>query len=210
MESPFTEKFRPEKLSDWCLPDRIQSKLEKLIKKKDTGHLIFQGEAGNGKTATAKAIVKLLAPTNNIQINGSKDNSVDFIKDMSVKGMGASLFGEEGKRIIFIDEADGLTEKAQMLLRVPMEEQSHLCNIIMCFNDASKVIKPIKSRCLVFDFNPNPLFDEEKEIKKKLLKRFTNICKKEKIKLSKDQLSEIIDSNWYDVRKMVKMIELEA
>jgi len=210
MESPFTEKFRPEKLSDWCLPDRIQSKLEKLIKKKDTGHLIFQGEAGNGKTATAKAIVKLLAPTNNIQINGSKDNSVDFIKDMSVKGMGASLFGEEGKRIIFIDEADGLTEKAQMLLRVPMEEQSHLCNIIMCFNDASKVIKPIKSRCLVFDFNPNPLFDEEKEIKKKLLKRFTNICKKEKIKLSKDQLSEIIDSNWHDVRKMVKMIELES
>ena len=67
MDSPFTEKFRPEKLSDWCLPDRIQSKLEKLIKKKDTGHLIFQGEAGNGKTATAKAIIKLLAPTNNIQ-----------------------------------------------------------------------------------------------------------------------------------------------
>jgi replication factor C small subunit len=208
MESPFTEKFRPEKLSDWCLPDRIQSKLEKLIKKKDTGHLIFQGEAGNGKTATAKAIIKLLAPTNNIQINGSKDNSVDYIKDLSVKGMGSSLYGDEGKKIIFIDEADGLTEKAQMLLRVPMEEQSHLCNIIMCFNDASKAIKPIKSRCLVFDFNCK--VGEEEEIKKKLLKRFTNICKKEKVKLSKDQLSEIIDNNWYDVRKMVKMIELEA
>ena len=114
MDSPFTEKFRPTKPSEWCLPDRIQDKLEKLIKKKDTGHLIFQGEAGNGKTATAKSIIQLLAPTNNIQINGSKDNSVDFIKDMSIKGMGASLFGEEGKRIIFIDEADGLTEKAQM------------------------------------------------------------------------------------------------
>jgi replication factor C small subunit len=210
MKSPFTEKYRPEKISEFCLPDRIQSILEKLIKKKDTGHLIFQGEAGNGKTATAKAIIKLLAPTNNIQINGSKDNSVDFIKDMSVKGMGASLFGEEGKRIIFIDEADGLTEKAQMLLRVPMEEQAHLCNIIMCFNDASKIIKPIKSRCLVFDFNPNPLFNEEEEIKKKLIKRFTTICKKEKIKLSKNQLSEIIDNNWYDVRNMVRMIELKA
>tara|TARA_B100002003_G_scaffold77371_1_gene72364 strand:- start:445 stop:1077 length:633 start_codon:yes stop_codon:yes gene_type:complete len=210
MESPFTEKFRPEKISEFCLPDRIQSKLEKLIKKKDTGHLIFQGEAGNGKTATAKAIIKLLAPTNNIQINGSKDNSVDFIKDMSVKGMGVSLYGDEGKRIIFIDEADGLTEKAQMLLRVPMEEQAHLCNIIMCFNDASKIIKPIKSRCLVFDFNPNPLFNEEEEIKKKLIKRFTTICKKEKIKLSKNQLSEIIDNNWYDVRNMVRMIELKA
>ena len=210
MESPFTEKFRPEKISEFCLPDRIQSKLEKLIKKKDTGHLIFQGEAGNGKTATAKAIIKLLAPTNNIQINGSKDNSVDYIKDMSVKGMGVSLYGDEGKRIIFIDEADGLTEKAQMLLRVPMEEQSHLCNIIMCFNDASKIIKPIKSRCLVFDFNPNPLFNEEEEIKKKLIKRFTTICKKEKIKLSKNQLSEIIDNNWYDVRNMVRMIELKA
>ena len=35
MDSPFTEKFRPTKPSEWCLPDRIQDKLEKLIKKKD-------------------------------------------------------------------------------------------------------------------------------------------------------------------------------
>lgn len=206
MKSPFTEKFRPIKISDWCLPDRIQNILEKMVKKKDTGHLIFQGNAGNGKTATAQAIIKLLAPNNNIQINGSKDNSVDFIKDLE-RGMSTSLYGDEGKRFIFIDEADGLTEKAQMLLRVPMEKLSHICNMIFCFNDASKIIDPIKSRCLVFDFNPNPLNDEEKEIKKKLLKRFTTICKKEKIKLSKDQLSEIIDNNWYDVRKMVNMIE---
>ena len=208
MESPFTEKFRPEKLSDWCLPDRIQSKLEKLIKKKDTGHLIFHGNAGNGKTATAKALINLLAKNNHIEINGSKDNSVDFIKNITERGMGASLYGEEGKRIIFIDEADGLTEKAQMLLRVPLEKLSHLCNVILCFNDNKKVIDPIKSRCLMFDFNCK--VGEEDEIQKKLLKRFTAICKKEKIKLSKSQLTEIIEDNWYDVRKMIKMIELEA
>ena len=51
----FTEKYRPTKLKDCILPKRIKSKLEKLVSKKNIGHLIFSGTAGIGKTATAMA-----------------------------------------------------------------------------------------------------------------------------------------------------------
>ena len=37
----FTEKYRPTKLKDCILPKRIKSKLEKLVSKKNIGHLIF-------------------------------------------------------------------------------------------------------------------------------------------------------------------------
>ncbi len=203
----FTEKYRPTKLKDCILPKRIKSKLEKLVSKKNIGHLIFSGTAGIGKTATAMALIKELAPDDSTIINASQDNSVDYIKNNVVRGMATvSLYGS--KRIILLDEADGLTENAQKLLRVPMEKMSSINSLIFCFNDNSKIIDPIKSRCLEFDFNIKP--SEDKEIGKELLKRFTSICKKEKIKLSKQELQDIIEDNWFDVRKMLKTIELEA
>ena len=60
------------------------------------------------------------------------------------------------------------------------------------------------------DYKGSTHFFFDISTKSKLLKRFTAICKKEKIKISKSQLTEIISDNWYDVRKMIKMIELEA
>jgi len=207
MSVDFTEKYRPNKLSECVLPNRIKSKLEKLIKRKDIGHLIFYGSAGIGKTATAQALIKELSPDDSYEVNASQDNSVDFIEKNIVRGMTTiSLYGN--KRIILLDEADGLTEKAQKLLRVPMEKYSKNNSLILCFNDASKIIEPIKSRCLEFDFNIRP--KEEEEIGKGLLKRFSQICKKEGIKLTRKGIQEIIEDNWFDVRKMLKSIEMEA
>lgn len=207
MSINLAEKYRPNKLSECVLPSRIRSKLEKLVKRKDLGHLIFYGSAGIGKTATAQALIKELSPDDNIEVNASEDNSVDFIQKTIVRGMTTiSLYGN--KRIIFLDEADGLTEKAQKLLRVPMEKYSKNNSLILCFNDASKIIEPIKSRCLKLDFNIKP--KEEEEVGKELVKRFSKICKKEAIKLSNNALQEIIENNWFDVREMLREIEMES
>ena len=207
MSVNLAEKYRPNKLSECVLPIRIRSKLEKLVKRKDLGHLIFYGSAGIGKTATAQALMKELSPDDSYEVNASQDNSVDFIEKNIVRQMTTiSLYGN--KRIILLDEADGLTEKAQKLLRVPMEKYSNNNSLILCFNDASKIIEPIKSRCLEFDFNIKP--KEEEEVGKELVKRFSKICKKEAIKLSNNAIQTIIENNWFDVRKMLKEIELEV
>ena len=207
MAEQLADKYKPTKLSECVLPNRIRGKLDKLVKRKDLGHLIFYGSAGIGKTATAEALIKQLAPDDNRIENASENNSVDFMKNVIVRGMTTiSLYGS--KRIILLDEADGLTENAQKVLRVPMEKMSKINSLIFCFNDASKIIDPIKSRCREFDFNIKPKEDEE--ISKELLKRLSQICKKEGIGLSKKDIQEIIEDNWYDVRQMLASIEDEA
>jgi len=92
-----------------------------------SNHLIFYGNSGNGKTSTALA--QELSPDDYIIINASKDNAVTYMNDYVAKIMrGISLYGT--KRIIILDESDGLTYNAQTALKRPLEEYSHLSSVI--------------------------------------------------------------------------------
>ena len=130
-----TEKYRPTKLSDCVLPNNIKSKLEKW-KQKMPNHLIFHGNSGIGKTSTAIALAKELSNDDYVVINASKDNSVDFINNYLLRCMCTSLSGS--KRIIILDEADQLTEKAQTSLRRPLEEFAHISSVIFTYNYKKK------------------------------------------------------------------------
>ena len=199
-----TEKYRPSKLSECVLPLRISKRLEKW-KLKQPNHLIFYGNAGVGKTSAALALAKELSPDDYIIINASKYNDDNFINSYVTKLMsGISLYGQ--KRIIILDESDRLTENAQTSLRRPLEEFSHLCSIIFTFNYDDKVIEPIKSRCLEFDFN---LEDNEKdEVRKTLTKRLQTIIRKEKKDLSKKDLDLIVNSKFPDMRRCLNELEV--
>lgn len=203
MSSTLTEKYRPTCLDECILPERIKKPLEKLVKKGQLGHLIFYGKPGNGKTSTAMALIKELKTENFIEINGSLDNSVDYLKE-SLPGWGAGIY--DGRRIIFIDEADNLTENAQKLLKVPLEKYAGLFDVIFCLNDFDKIDNAIKSRCSSFCFDIKK--EEEDEIKKLVVKRFLGISKKEKISIKKSDIEEIYADNNGDIRAMLKKLEL--
>ena len=56
-------------------------------------------------------------------------------------------------------EADTLTREAQHALRRTMEKYAGTCKIIMCCTSVSKIIEPLRSRCMVIRVSaPN---DEE-------------------------------------------------
>ncbi|CEL55937.1 Replication factor C subunit 5 OS=Neurospora crassa (strain ATCC 24698 / 74-OR23-1A / CBS 708,71 / DSM 1257 / FGSC 987) GN=B14D6.460 PE=3 SV=1 [Rhizoctonia solani AG-1 IB] len=52
-------------------------------------------------------------------------------------------------KVVVINEADSLTRDAQAALRRTMERYMNNLRIIMCANGTSKLIAPIKSRCLL-------------------------------------------------------------
>jgi replication factor C subunit 3/5 len=51
--------------------------------------------------------------------------------------------------VIVINEADALSRLAQQALRRTMEKYMSNLRIIMCANSTSKIIDPIRSRCLL-------------------------------------------------------------
>lgn len=51
--------------------------------------------------------------------------------------------------MVIINEADSLTRDAQAALRRTMEKYMTNMRLIMCANSTSKIIAPIRSRCLL-------------------------------------------------------------
>ena len=51
--------------------------------------------------------------------------------------------------VVVINEADGLSRDAQAALRRTMEKYMSNLRIILCANSTSRLIAPIKSRCLL-------------------------------------------------------------
>ena len=54
-----------------------------------------------------------------------------------------------GRAVVIINEADSLTRDAQAALRRTMEKYMSNMRIILCANSTSRLIAPIKSRCLL-------------------------------------------------------------
>ncbi|KAJ3283855.1 Replication factor C (RF-C) subunit, partial [Blyttiomyces sp. JEL0837] len=52
-------------------------------------------------------------------------------------------------KVVVLNEADGLTKDAQHALRRTMEKYMGNLRVILCCNTTSKIIAPIRSRCLL-------------------------------------------------------------
>jgi len=121
--------------------------------------LLFVGPPGTGKSSAANVLVHLLLPgdanneMNVLWTNASDDRGIDFIRSQ-IK-MFARMSGIGTKRkLIVLDEADGLTPAAQDSLRGIMEKYADVCTFILTANYADKIREAIKSRCNLYTFGP--------------------------------------------------------
>jgi replication factor C small subunit len=151
------EKYRPGTLEEVYGHEDIVERLQSYIAKDDLPHLLFAGPAGVGKTTSATAIARTVYGDdwrgNFLELNASDERGIDVVRDR-IKNFARSSFGGYDYRIIFLDEADSLTDDAQSALRRTMEQFSDNTRFILSCNYSSKIIDPIQSRCAVFRFGP--------------------------------------------------------
>jgi len=151
----WVEKYRPERLKDVVGHPDITERLQSYVDRDDLPHLLFAGPAGTGKTASAVSIAKEIYgddwQDNFLELNASDQRGIDVVRDR-IKDFARSSFGGHDYRVIFLDEADALTDDAQSALRRTMEQFSNNTRFILSCNYSSKIIDPIQSRCAVFRF----------------------------------------------------------
>jgi replication factor C small subunit len=105
-------------------------------------------------------------------------------------------------KVIFLDEADALTQDAQAALRRTMEMYTRTCRFILSCNYSSKIIEPIQSRCAMFSFRPLRSEDVEQYLK--------HIAKAEKLEITKDGMEALIYVASGDMRRGVNALQVAA
>lgn len=104
-------------------------------------------------------------------------------------------------KIIVLQEIDNLTKEAQAALRRTMEKYMKSCRLIMSCNSLTKIIPPIRSRCLSIRV-PCPSNDDIKTI-------LNNIKITEKLNnISDKQIDSIIQSSDRNIRRAINSLQL--
>ena len=194
----WVQKYAPQSLNEIVLSSENRDFFSKI--NDDTPHLFLYGNAGTGKTSLAKIIVNDIIKCQYLYINASDENGVDTIRNKVISfSQTRSLDGK--KKVIILDEADGLSTESQRILRNVMEEYASTTRFILTANYFNKIIEPLHSRCLLFNIVPS--LDD-------CIKRCCFILKSENIKVEESQkqkLLEYINNNFPDIRRIVNDLQ---
>ena len=97
------------------------------------------GDAGIHDRFVVQEVIKEMAANRSLNAGGGFMGTSDGSK----KKKGAVDY-----KVVVLVEVDKLTRQAQAALRRTMEKYSSTCRLILCCNNQSKVIEPVRSRCL--------------------------------------------------------------
>ncbi len=205
-EEIWTEKYRPRRLDEVVGQAHIMRNLKSYVRERNLPHLIFSGPAGVGKTAAAVALAReLFGETwseNFTELNASDERGIEVVRN-TIKNFARTMpIGDSGFKIIFLDEADALTDAAQSALRRTMERYSGTCRFILSCNYSSKIIEPIQSRCSVYRFRLLP--DDA------IAARISYIADREGLKLQDGTLDAITYVAMGDMRRAINALQSAA
>lgn len=205
MKELWTEKYRPKKISDYVFKDEKQKKqIAKWISSGALPHMLLSGSPGTGKSTLIKVLLNELGvdPFDVLEVNASKDNGVDFIRDKITKF--SETMGVGDMKYIFLDEADGLSPPAQGVLRGTLEKYASSVRFLLTCNYPHKIIDAIKSRCETGRMHIEKLDRDE------FCLRLINVLTIEHIEIDPEALDQIVDKTYPDMRRGISMIQANS
>lgn len=213
---PWVEKYRPETLSDVSGHQDILSTINKFVDSNRLPHLLLYGPPGTGKTSTILALARRIYGTDNmrqmvLELNASDDRGIDVVREQiktfaSTRqifsiggGSRASRSSLANFKLIILDEADAMTNTAQMALRRIMEKYTTNTRFCIIANYAHKLSPALLSRCTRFRFSPL----KERDIRSLVDK----VIEEENVKIAAPAAEALVTLSKGDMRRALNVLQ---
>lgn len=199
------EKWRPSKIEDIILPDRITNHFKNGI----TKNFIFYGNYGTGKTSLARILIgKYSGDKAFLELNSSLYTSIDVLRNEIEKFCKTVPMFETDDPIkyVFLDEFDRVSVQYQDAMKAFIERYHNNVRFILTTNHYNKISDGIKSRFTSINFDVLNK-EEEKFIKTGIYKKVMQIAESEKIDLKRETLINIINKQFPDLRSVIVQLQ---
>jgi replication factor C small subunit len=203
MKQLWTEKYRPNTLTDYVFRDDAQrQQVQGWVNSGAIPHLLFSGAPGVGKTTLAKILVNELGidDFDVLEINASRENSVDTIRDKITGFVSTMPFGPF--KIVLLDEADYISPNGQAALRGVMETYHASARFILTCNYPNRVIPALHSRCQGFHI--------ERVDVTEFTARMATVLVTEGVEFELDTLDTYVKATYPDLRKCLNMCQMNS
>ncbi|EGX95594.1 activator 1 subunit 3 [Cordyceps militaris CM01] len=215
---PWIEKYRPVSLDDVEGHQDILATINKFVDSNRLPHLLLYGPPGTGKTSTILALARRIygaaqARQMVLELNASDDRGIDVVREQiktfaSTKqifnmGGAAAAAGRSsamaGYKLIILDEADAMTNTAQMALRRIMEKYTANTRFCIIANYAHKLSPALLSRCTRFRFSPL----KEADIRQLVVK----VVDEEGVRIGAEAVDALVKLSKGDMRRALNVLQ---
>ena len=203
MKELWTEKYRPKILDEYVFRDAAQKhQVAGWLESGMIPHLLFSGAPGVGKTTLAKILIYQLEVNDYdvLEINASRENSVDSVREKITNFVATMPFGEF--KVVLLDEADYISPNGQAALRGVMETYASTARFILTCNYPNKVIPALHSRCQGFHI--------EKVDTTEFTARVATVLVNEDVAVDIDTLDSYVKATYPDLRKCINLVQMNA